>query len=192
MPSGKSTGQMIGTVAGAIVGLVAGWGNPATAFAGASLGASAPPAKALPPGKGAAPRHPTPPGLAALLNPLLRLPFRLGARDPEAGYLDCGGLLMHLLEKGLGVRLPLDGAHRVILCPTLAPVWQQAGEDTCWPAALQPWDTILWYDAAAAHALTGDLSPEMLWPGGASTTCGDGDQSRGGGLQHDRSRRHIV
>jgi hypothetical protein len=148
---GPDSGRLWGTVIGAAVGIVV-----AVAF---------PPASGVTPyliGLGAetgtvpplAPRQiPGPPGLARLVNPLLGVPFQLGSRSPEAGTLDCWGLVSYLLRTGRGLVLPEDAQGRLVFPNPLTPVWVQTGKNPSWRLTrVQPWDVLVWYDYAGQTA----------------------------------------
>jgi hypothetical protein len=163
--SGSSTGATVGMVLGAIVGAIlaaptGGMSLAAGLALGASLGALD---TALTP---VLPRQPCPPGMSALLRPLLGLPFQLGARDPHTGFLDCGGVVRYALRHGLGVTLPFSSPYQIDLhqvVRVLPPVWLQRGGDRgSWLKHVQPWDVLVWYDSAGESALQGAVDVQLL------------------------------
>jgi hypothetical protein len=86
------------------------------------------------------------------------VPFRLGSRDPASGGLDCGGLVVYLLQQGRGLAFPAAVQGVPLLTPPLQPVWTQRRHNpTWWLTKVHPWDVVVWHDAAAAGAVGWDV-----------------------------------
>jgi hypothetical protein len=98
--SASTAGGIVGGILGAVVGYFT--ANPGAVYQGVllglSIGAEEGTATALP-------QFACPPGMKGLLDPLLGLPFALGARDPARGAIDCLGLVLYAYREGLGLAL---------------------------------------------------------------------------------------
>jgi hypothetical protein len=108
-----------------------------------------------------------PPGMAPLLRRVMGLPFRLGAKHPDEGALDCAGLVAWLLAERLA-EVSAYGQRRPLIADARAfkPVWAAIDPQATpggWRAVVQPWDVLCWQDRAANTVLYARGHTEVTW-----------------------------